>query len=363
MHLQDTLVVLPLLFPLAGCHNSSDSAPSEVVASGTIGPEGGSIHVSTGALAGASIMIPPGALAMPVAITCFQDLASLAPGFIDVGPAVRIEPVGLALAVPALLTLPFDPALVPSPTTPTDFVVRLRLADGRVFEALPRQVDQSLGLVTVDALQLATWWVSVPDKVATRDYLPLGQGDNYEYSSGVRLTVSHTRTEPNFLGIPVLKLTFSTPSGFVLGMYLVEDAEGALSLVGSFEIAYDNRQERLDGAALLLAAIERVGARRDLFYSFTGFLPYGGPVPVYLGAANAVVSFVGREPIAAPAGSFEDVVQLVLATERSDSRPNTSASILRLWLAKGVGPVQVQLDEGPLYRLVRGTVGGAAIGN
>jgi len=229
-----------------------------------------------------------------------------------------------------------------------------------VFEALPRQVDPSLGRATLDVLQFATFWVSVPDEIETRAYLPLGGGDTYEYDSGLRLTVAETRTEPNFVGIPLTKLTFTTPFLFFSGLYLVDDAEGALSLFGEFDVGTENRQERLDGAVQLLGAVEDVGAQHDLFYTFTGFVPFGGS-PAYLGAAHATVSIVQRTSIATLAGNFEDVVLLELAIERGDNRPRSSQFTLRFWLANGVGPVQVQEDQLPPHRLVRAVVGGVTI--
>jgi hypothetical protein len=358
---QATWCVL-LLALLTAC-DGNDSAPSDVVASGTIGPAGGSVTVPSGPLAGASISIPPGALASPVTVSFFEDLVTLTPGFTDVGPAVRIEPDGLPLALPALLTLPFDPAQVPPPTATGDYVVRYRLADGRVFDALPRQVDPSLGRVTADVLQFATWWVSVPDAIETRAYLPLGSGDVYEYDTGLRLTVAETRAEPNFLGVPLTKLTFATPFAFFAGLYLAGDAAGALSLLGEFEVAIDNRQERLDGPVLLLDAVETIGSRRESFYTFTGFVPYGGLVPVYLGAAHQVVRVVERTSVVTPAGSFDDVVQVEVTTERSDSRPRSSTGTLRLWLADGVGPVQVQVNQDTPHRLESAVVGGNPIGH
>ena len=354
-----SLLLLPL--PLAGCGGDSNGSPPAAIVSGTIGAEGGSLSVTSGALAGASITIPAGALTSPVAISFFEDTASLVPGFVDVGPAVRIEPDGLPLALPGVLTLPFDPTRVPPAVTAADFIVRMRLGDGRVFEEPARHVDQALGLVTVDALQLATWWVSVPDEIDTRAYLPLNSGDFYVYDSGLRLTVAETRVEPNFLGIPLIKLTFSTTFAFFSGMYLVDDAAGALSLAGEFEIGAENRQERLDGAALILEPVEPVGASSEVVYTFTGFVPFGGPVPVYTGIAHTTVSLVERTSIVTPVHTFEDVVLLQFDIERSDSRPRSTTSRFRLWLANGVGPVQVQDNDNPPVRLVSGVVGGRPI--
>jgi hypothetical protein len=348
-----------LPFVSVACDDDDDSSSPPAVASVTIGPEGGSLQVTSGSLAGTSLTIPPGALTSPVAFSIFEDSVSLVPGFVDVGPAVHIEP-SIALALPALLTLPFDPARVPAPTTSADFVVRMRDTTGMVSEGAPETVDEENGLARVEVLEMVTWWVSVPDTIDTRAYLPLAGGDVYEYDSGLRLAVDETRTEPNFLGLPLTKLTFSYFSNYT-GFYLTESTQGALGLFGEFEIAYTNRQERLASAVPLLQPVESVGAVDDAFYSFIGFVPYGSPVPFYMGSGHTFASIAERTSVATPAGGFDDVVRLELATERSDSRPNYSTITWRLWLANGVGPVQVQLGNGPLHRLVEATVGGVVI--
>src|SRR5262245_59415328 len=78
---------------LVAC-DGDDSSQPDYVATGTIGPDGGTITASSGPLAGASITIPAGALTTTVAMSFYQDLVSLMPGFLDVGPALRIEPNG-----------------------------------------------------------------------------------------------------------------------------------------------------------------------------------------------------------------------------------------------------------------------------
>ena len=350
--------LLLLSFVSAACDDDDSSAPSSVVTT-MIGPEGGTIHVTSGPLAGMSLTIPPGALTAPVTFSVFEDAVSLKPGLVDVGPAVRIEP-SIPIALPALLTLPFDPTRVPPPTSPGDFVVRMRDSTGQVSQAAPRHVDQANGRVQLDVLQMATWWVSVPDAIDTRAYLPLGGGDFYVFDSGLRLAVDETRTEPNFLSLPLTKLTFSQFS-FFTGFYFTEDARGALSLFGEFEVAFTNRQERLASSVLLLEPVEVIGEQRDAFYSFVGFEPYGSPLPTYMGSGHTIVSVVEHTSVTTPLRGFDDVVLLDLLTERSDSRPQYGTTRWRFWLANGVGPVQVQLNDGPVHRLVSGNVGGVPI--
>ncbi len=81
--------------------------------SATVGPAGGEIvGAATGSFAGVRLSIPPGALAEPTRITitavgsAVPMLSDLAEG---VGPGFAIEPAGLALELPAELTLPVSP--------------------------------------------------------------------------------------------------------------------------------------------------------------------------------------------------------------------------------------------------------------
>ncbi|MCB9549852.1 MAG: hypothetical protein H6706_28935 [Myxococcales bacterium] len=80
----------------------------------TIGPEGGTLAgAADGAFAGFSLEIPAGALAAPteVSVAGVVDPTPLALTAARVGPQFALEPAGLELAVPARLTVPFDPDL------------------------------------------------------------------------------------------------------------------------------------------------------------------------------------------------------------------------------------------------------------
>jgi hypothetical protein len=361
--LRSRLLVLLLLVGLVAVACDDDDDSSDLVVESGIGPAGGTVAVDGGELAGTSITIAPGTFTETVCVSIHEDLPSLVPGFRDIGPAVRVEPVGLGLAPPATLVLPFDPAAVSPLVKAGDFVVRVRAADGQVSDEVPREVDPVAGRVVHDVARLATWWVTVPDVIQVRDYLPLGSGDRYVYDTHLQLTVVETRSEPNFEGIPVTKLTFSTPYYFVAGPYLRSDSEGNLDLLGEFEIALDNRQERLDNSVLMLPAEATIGEPRSVFYTFLGFIPYGVSVPFYFGSAQTIVGFTGRESVATAAGTFEDTVVLEGRVDRTDTRPRASTTRWRAWLAEGIGPVQIQFDQGTVHRLVAANVGGVHLGN
>lgn len=83
---------------------SSSSGGGDV--SKTIGPEGGTIDVTDGDLAGTQLVVPAGALAAPTTITIGHGAELATAGEIAVGPSVRLSPDGTTFATPATLRLP-----------------------------------------------------------------------------------------------------------------------------------------------------------------------------------------------------------------------------------------------------------------
>jgi hypothetical protein len=82
---------------------------------GLIGPDGGDLVGSAGTpFAGLSLHIPPGALEDPteLEVRALNDAQPLPAGAVACGPLFEISPVGLALAKPATLTLPFSETAV-----------------------------------------------------------------------------------------------------------------------------------------------------------------------------------------------------------------------------------------------------------
>ena len=71
-------------FLLLGACSSSNSS---ILASGTIGPDGGTIRVDTGDLAGTSILVPAGSLTQTVTISMKAGTISLKSGVIEIGKA------------------------------------------------------------------------------------------------------------------------------------------------------------------------------------------------------------------------------------------------------------------------------------
>ena len=113
-----------LCLSLAACGGGGDEpdppppppAPPAVTTA-MVGPEGGTV-TGTG---GAQIVVPPGALAQPVALSITQPgigAPALPAGATGFGPVLTLTPHGTQFKVPVLVTVPFDPALVPAGTEP-----------------------------------------------------------------------------------------------------------------------------------------------------------------------------------------------------------------------------------------------------
>ncbi len=79
-------------------------------ASVTIGPEGGEISLvgQQGVGVAFNLKFPPGAIATPTLITVTETSLPPPAGSVDFSPVYRIDPVGLVLAEPAALKLPWS---------------------------------------------------------------------------------------------------------------------------------------------------------------------------------------------------------------------------------------------------------------
>ena len=100
---------------LGACGGSDHDAPATTL---TVGAGGGTLAGP----AGSQVVVPAGALAQPTSITIAQDKAgapALPPGSTSLGAMFALTPHGTGFAMPATLTIPFDPSLVPAGSTPT----------------------------------------------------------------------------------------------------------------------------------------------------------------------------------------------------------------------------------------------------
>ncbi|HXJ87173.1 MAG TPA: Calx-beta domain-containing protein [Candidatus Binatia bacterium] len=99
---------------LTGCggHGTTDPPSAQ-----KIGAAGGTVTEASGA----KVVVPAGALTQDTPITVSQTSAGAPPlpaGVTAVGPIYAFTPHGTSFAVPATITVPFEPASVPGGTTP-----------------------------------------------------------------------------------------------------------------------------------------------------------------------------------------------------------------------------------------------------
>ncbi len=107
------LALVAFVIALSGCGSEESitgQAPvSAILASARIGPAGGTVTVTEGPFAGASVTIPPGALQTEELITIAPGTGLTEPGFDTWGPALAFGPPGLQFALPVRITLPVPP--------------------------------------------------------------------------------------------------------------------------------------------------------------------------------------------------------------------------------------------------------------
>jgi ZU5 domain len=155
----------------AGCDGAGDGGaagrgdPTDADLHGAIGAEGGELVGQPGtALAGVHLVIPPGALAATTEIDIRPagDGTPLPATAVRCGPMFAMQPAGLALAVPATLTLPFDESIITEQNR-FDDEVKTWVKNGDAW-GQRLQIDSSSGQVTVqlDAFETVAAGVNPP---------------------------------------------------------------------------------------------------------------------------------------------------------------------------------------------------------
>lgn len=116
------MFTMAALLGLAGCGGGGGDATPAATATtasvATIGAAGGVVTESSGA----GVTVPAGALSTDTPIGVAQSSAgapAMPAGLQAFGPMVAFTPHGTSFAVPATITVPFDPSSVPAGTMPT----------------------------------------------------------------------------------------------------------------------------------------------------------------------------------------------------------------------------------------------------
>jgi hypothetical protein len=150
---------------VAGCKSPSTTFQN------TIGPAGGSVTTSDGT----SVVIPVGAVAQDTVITISPSVFLPAiPTVTLIGPAYDFGPAGLVFAKPVSVTLPFDPARIPTGTTNPPAVFESTLGSASTFEAHGGQSVDSTHVAALDITHFSTFVAGVPSASIGTD---LGPGE------------------------------------------------------------------------------------------------------------------------------------------------------------------------------------------
>jgi len=325
-----------------------------------IGTGGGLIIAPSGPIGGAALSVPAGALTDTVLITASEGQVVAEPGWIDVGPAVAWAPAGLGFAVPATMTLPFDPSRIPAGIP--DGALRVKFVDenGALQTLVPTSVDRATGLVTLPVSSLGTFWVAAPivDPDATtadlRDYLPLTIGDRYEFDTGLVIDV-----EPGIRNDPSLAYVDQN-----LGILRVESTlfqnDGTLITNGWTGSIY---QFEFHSPLVRAPAMPTFGDRFTSSAPWTLTIPPGSANPVFTGTTDLIGEVTRIDPAEALATTgYGDVLQV--ATERTwsvDGFGVFEVELDFLWLARGIGPVLFEDSTGVRSVITGATVGGQPI--
>lgn len=184
------LLCATLSLASAGCHRSgSSSAP--VLASTAIGPEGGTLTVTSGPENGLVLTVPAGALAARVEFRVLADYEVPPPLLatsqaLTPGRPLRIEPQTTEFAVPATLRLPYLPQYV-TETGPGNVRVR-QVSPFATRDHEPAMVDAVAGWAQIGVRTLGRFQVVTGPRTANlADYLPaLGAvadlGDGFSFA-------------------------------------------------------------------------------------------------------------------------------------------------------------------------------------
>lgn len=172
--------VCPLLILglATACSSGSSNDNSTLLASATIGSEGGVLTVDSGLQAGLRLTVPAGALLTPTEIRIRDATTSPAVGTLPVsapeppGRPLRFEPLGLRLEERATLRLPYLTTRVLG-TSPGNVRVR-EVRNGFAIDNAPEVVDVSAGFVELPIRFLVQYNVIAgPAAASLGSYLPL----------------------------------------------------------------------------------------------------------------------------------------------------------------------------------------------
>lgn len=362
MSIRRCLLLLLVAQLAAACHGGGGGGNPPAGAM-TIGAAGATLAISDGRLTGVALAIPAGAFDRPTRVTIVEAQARSHPGFRPLGPAAVVTPDDVAFGLPVSVTLPYGTDV----SAEVGIVILAQRANGDIVELGPTVVDAKAKLVTVQAASFARFWVAgrlyggVQLAELQREFLPLGDGDRWDFDSGLRITTLLTTDEPNLDGAPLFRLQFDSEQAHD-GFYLQRDrfGTGVTELLGEFSTAGGGHQQLHDLSSFLPAQVT-IGQAIESAYTLVGYAPYGAVTPTFSGSALVAMVAEVSPDVTTPAGTFGDVLRIRVSTTVHESGGRQRQVDYALTLARKIGPVIVEGFGAPA-RLVRGFVGGEPIG-
>lgn len=385
LSLKKTLAI-PILFSalLAGCHSKTGGG---ALATAPITPAtGGTLTVTTGALAGLVLEIPPNSVAADITVTVNQGSPSDIPGRIAVGPVATFGPAGTTFDPAATLSMPFSlPGGGASEEDIGRMVAMRNDATGDVVEveALFPIVGE-IPVAVLDIDHFSSFWVTSdeppPPPLAVAllsDYLPLNVGDIYqleeqdgagEVNAILTLRIQSLNVESTGENVPGATFRIlANLEGESDGEYFSLDSNGDLITHGYFDIT-ENSEEVFVTPLVFAPAIMTIGTTLLTETDVNEHAPIGDPTVRFTSHSFFETFFgvdiVAEDPVSTPAGVFDDVV-FVGRIEDNVAGMFSSNDQTLFAFARDVGFIGIEFDEDDFTRifLLRGAVvGGVAIG-
>jgi len=199
----------------------------------------------------------------------------------------------------------------------------------------------------------ASFWVAVRvngGDLALFDYWPVSVGNRWEYDNDFAITVTESEIQPN---LPELVTLLSlVGSGVNEGLY-IETMAGQTDTFGRYGLYAQSYQELLDQGLVFLPATARLGDEFQSTDDYDGYRPIGEMLPSYRGTEDITTRVLSEGRLQIPIGTFDDVLEVEVVSDFVDDRPASSTSTIRLWLARDVGPIQVELTGLPTTARLR----------
>jgi len=337
-----------VLLVLAACSGSSGSTGEQLLAEAVIGPAGGILAVSDGAFAGLQLGVQAGVLQQPTRIRAVA-VPPIGSAAAPVGHGFRFEPEDLQFAAaPAVVILPYRPDYVRG-TAPGNVAVQHQNAAVGELRLEPRSVDVGQGFVSCEVRVLGSFQV-VQNPIASSilEYMPRSF-EHLEYDGDLAIDVVQVVDEPHLAGVPLWRWFF-TLAGQEFGYYLVDGVNVPAAALGAFSNT-ESWQE------LWTPQLQLIGAPYGppplpVTAAVQGFEPYPQSTSEFSGTVTLLQETAWAAPEITMFAPFFDLFRshIVIDVERTGHASRHQE--LTLWLARGIGPVVVQIDGDTPHRLL-----------